>query len=101
MRTFIILRFLLMTILFLTFFSTAMAANIPKNIGDVQRITVAEFQALQASGETVIIIDTRSPSQWQRAKDKISGAIRVDSQSDLQKLKAEVPPDTEIVPYCT
>ncbi len=64
MRTLIILRFSLMTFLSLTTFSTAMAANIPKHISDVQRITIAEFQALQASGETVVIIDTRTPSQW-------------------------------------
>ncbi len=94
-------RFLLITILSFASFSTAMAANISKHISEVQRITIAEFQALQASGEAVIIIDTRSPSQWQRAKDKIPGAIRVGSQSALQKLQAEVPPDTEIVSYCT
>ena len=95
------LRFSLMAFLFLIFFSTAMAANIPKRPADVQRITIAEFQELQASGKTVIVVDTRRPSQWQRAKVKIPGAIRVTSKNDLQKLKSEVPPDTEIVTYCT
>ncbi len=92
---------LLILILCLTFITSAVAADIPKRIGDVQRITIAELQTLQASGATVVIIDTRTPGQWQRAKDKIPGAIRLASNNDLQKLKEEVSADTEIVPYCT
>ncbi len=85
----------------LTLFGTAMAVDIPKHASDIPRITVAEFQKLQASGETVIIIDTRRPSQWQRAKDKIPGAIRVTTRQELRKLQSESTPDTEIVTYCT
>ena len=101
MSTFTPLRFSLIMILSLTFFGTAIAANTPKKTSDVERITIAEFQTLQSSGETVVIIDTRSSSQWQHAKDKIPGAIRVTTMEDLKKLKNEVPPDTEIVTYCT
>ena len=85
----------------LTLFGTAMAVDIPKNSSEIPRITVAEFQRLQASGETVIIIDTRRSSQWQRAEDKIPGAIRVTTQQELRKLQSESTPDTEIVTYCT
>ncbi|WP_321392586.1 rhodanese-like domain-containing protein [uncultured Desulfuromusa sp.] len=62
---------------------------------------MTELQDLQAESKMVVIIDTRTPGQWKNAKDKIPGAIRINSQSDLQKLKADIPPDTEIVTYCT
>jgi len=88
-------------LIFLTLFGTAMAVDIPKHSSDIPRITVAESQRLQASGETVIIIDTRRPSQWQRAEDKIPGAIRVTTRQELRKLQSESTPDTEIVTYCT
>ena len=94
--------YLTLTILIcLTLFGTAMAVDIPKHASDIPRITVAEFQKLQASGETVIIIDTRRPSQWQRAEDKIPGAIRVTTRQELRKLQSESIPDTEIITYCT
>ncbi len=101
MRVTFFLRSVIITLFTLTFISSPMAANIPKRPSDVQRITIADFQTLQASGEPVVIIDTRTPGQWQRATDKIPGAIRVTSNNELQKLKSEVPPDTEIVTYCT
>jgi len=94
-------RLILVTVFCLTFTCSAIAAEIPTRPADVQRITIAELQVLQANHEPVVMIDTRTPGQWQRATDKIPGAIRVDSQNALQKLKAEVPPNTEIVPYCT
>jgi len=94
-------RLLLILVLCLTFITSAVAVETPKRPADVQRITIADLQVLQASGAPVVIIDTRTPGQWQRAKDKIPGAIRLTSNSDLQKLKEEVPADTEIVPYCT
>ena len=95
------LRFSLIIILTLTFLGTAVSADIPKSPREVQRITIAELQSLQTSGQTVVLIDTRTPGQWQQAKDKVPGAIRVTSRVELQKLKSEVPPDTEIVTYCT
>ena len=101
MRAIFPLRLVLITLFSLIFISSAMAADIPKRPNDVQRITIADFQTLQASGKPVVIIDTRTPGQWQRAADKIPGAIRVTSNNELQKLKSEVPPDTEIVTYCT
>ena len=95
-------RYLFLLLLFtLTFAVNAIAAGIPKHSSDIQRITIAEVQTLQASGETVIIIDTRRPSQWQHAKDKIPGAIRVTTKIELQKLQSDASPDTEIVTYCT
>ncbi len=94
-------HFSLVVFLILICISTAMAADIPKRSSDVQRITIAELQDLQTSDNTVIIVDTRSASQWQRAKDKIPGAVRVATNDELQEFKKKVPPDTEIVTYCT
>ncbi len=85
----------------LTLFGTAMAADIPERSSEIQRITVAELQTLRTSGETVIIIDTRNQNQWQQAKDKLPGAIRVTTRNELYKLENEASPDTEIVTYCT
>jgi len=101
MRATIFLRSAIISLFTLTFISSAMAADIPKRPNDVQRITIADFQTLQTSDKPVVIIDTRTPGQWQRATDKIPGAIRVTSNNELQQLKSEVPPDTEIVTYCT
>lgn len=85
----------------LTLFGTAMAVDIPQHSSEIQRITVTELRALQARGGTVIIIDTRNQNQWQRAKDKIPGAMRVTTRQELRKLQNESTPDTEIVTYCT
>ena len=101
MRVTISLHSVIIALFTLTLVSGAMATDIPKRPSDVQRITIADFQTLQASGKPVVIIDTRTPAQWQRATDKIPGAIRVTSNNELQQLKSEVPPDTEIVTYCT
>lgn len=101
MQATIFLRSVIITLFALTYIGSAMAADIPKRPSDIQRITIADFQALQASGKPVVIIDTRTPGQWQRSTDKIPGAIRVTSNNELQRLKDEVPADTEIVIYCT
>ncbi|MDA3903998.1 MAG: rhodanese-like domain-containing protein [Desulfuromusa sp.] len=94
-------RLSLILVLCLTFISSAVATEIPKRPADVQRITMTEFQDLQTSGVPIVIIDTRTPGQWQQASDKIPGAVRVTSRKELQQLQKDVPPDTEIVTYCT
>lgn len=101
MRTIFPLRLFLLIFFTFTSLNIAIAADPPKRLSDVKRITITELQELQAGSEMVVIIDTRTPGQWQRATDKIPEAIRIDSQSALQKLKVEVPPDREIVTYCT
>jgi hypothetical protein len=79
---------------------SSFAADIPKRLSDVKRITVAEVQQLQAK-ESVILIDTRAPGQWVRAKDKALGAIRIITDNDLENLKNTVSPEQAIVTYCT
>ena len=78
----------------------AVAAKIPEQPGDVPRISVTDLQQMQTA-EQVIIIDTRTEGQWQQAKDKIPGAIRLSSQSDLARLQETLTPDTALVTYCT
>lgn len=60
-----------LALLLLCFFyliGNSSAAEVPKRLSDVQRITVSELQQLQKQ-EPVVIIDTRAPGQWIRAKD--------------------------------
>ncbi len=78
----------------------AAAAQPPAQPEDVPRISVADLLQLQAA-EQVIIIDTRTEGQWQQAKDKIPGAIRLTSQSDLARLQQTLTPDAALVTYCT
>ena len=93
-------RLSLFLLCFFSLIGNSSAAEVPKRIADVQRITVSELQQLQAK-EAVVIIDTRAPGQWVRAKDKIPGAIRVVSHDDLTQLKQQVSADQAIVTYCT
>ena len=95
------LRLFMLLFFVFTFTGNAIAADPPKHLSDVKRITITELQDLQAAGVMVVIVDTRTPGQWQHATDKIPGAIRIDSQSALQKLKGTLQPDTEIATYCT
>lgn len=88
---------LLMAILFS---STTWAAEKPRTLDDVQRITVEELRILQQK-EAVVVIDTRAPGQWVRAEDKVPGALRLQSHSDLDRFKQQVPLDHAIVTYCT
>ena len=78
----------------------AAAAQLPAQPEDVPRISVADLLQLQAA-EQVVIIDTRTEGQWQQAKDKIPGAIRLTSQSDLARLQQTLTPDAALVTYCT
>lgn len=88
---------LLMAVLFIP---VSWATDIPKRLSDVKRITVEELKALQQK-EAVVIIDTRAPGQWARAQDKVPGALRLQSHSDLNQFKEQVPVDQAIVTYCT
>ncbi len=67
---------------------------------DVPRLTVAQAQQFQKT-EDITFIDTRKPNQWQEAKDKIPGAIRVTTYGELQALKVAQPADRAIITYCT
>ena len=82
------------------FINSAIAADIPTRTSDVKRITIEELKSLQ-NKESVVVIDTRAPGQWLRAKDKVPGAMRLQSHNDLEDFKAKVPTDQAIATYCT
>jgi rhodanese-related sulfurtransferase len=65
------------------------------------RISVKEILDLQEKGETVLFIDTRTANQWQRARHKIPGAIRLNNNRDILDLAGRYPANTTIVTYCT
>lgn len=76
------------------------ASELPTNPAQIERITVAELQTLQSQA-SVVFIDTRTTGQWQRATDKVPGAVRLTSQAELEQFKQTFQPDTPIVVYCT
>ncbi len=67
---------------------------------DIPRISALEAQQLQQQ-EKVTFIDTRRADQWQQATDKIKGAIRVTTYSELHALQKAIPSNQAIVAYCT
>ncbi len=85
--------------LLLSLIQPATAANILQ-AKDIPRITPADAQQLQ-NQEDITYIDTRKPDQWQTATDKIPGAIRVTTYSELYALKKVLPADRAIITYCT
>lgn len=84
----------------LLFATTAVTAELPTRTEQVPRINVVDLKVLQAQ-ESVLFIDTRTAGEWQRAADKVTGAIRVASQPELDRLLRDVPPHTAIVTYCS
>lgn len=76
------------------------SATLPATRADVPRITVSELNNLLKHSDPVVI-DTRTPGQWNQATQTIPHARRLHSQTDLQQLVKEVAPDTPIVTYCT
>ena len=84
----------------LILFCSPLMATEPMQLKDVERITLEQLLELQKQ-ETVLIIDTRAPSQWNQAKEKLPGAIRLATEQDISDLKSRVAADTAIVTYCT
>ena len=66
----------------------------------INRITPQEARALLASGESVIIVDLRHPSEIEREGMKIAGA-RILRPDDLRARSHAIPEDQQIILYCT
>ena len=96
-KTFPLYLFVLCLVLI---FSVSLATADPAHPDQIPRINVVDLRALQ-SQEPVVFVDTRTAGQWQQAVDKIPGAIRITSQTELDDFKRTVPTDTAIVTYCT
>ncbi|MFO7765485.1 MAG: hypothetical protein R6V33_03540 [Pelovirga sp.] len=90
----------MMTLCLVLLFSVAPATAELTSPDQIPRINVIDLRSWQSS-EPVVFVDTRTAGQWQQAVDKISGAQRITSQTELDEFKRTVPRDTVIVTYCT
>jgi rhodanese-related sulfurtransferase len=49
----------------------------------------------------VIIVDVRVEDEWKEAKSKIQGAVREDSEKDINTWANKYPKDKTLVFYCS
>lgn len=87
--------------LVLWFAGPSLAAGTQMSANDLPRISVDEVRALQASGEKVVFLDTRTSSQWEAADRQLPGARRLVSNGDLKAFIDTVPKTAAVVTYCT
>ena len=66
----------------------------------ISRVTPQEARALLSSGEPVTIIDLRHPIEIESEGLKIAGA-RILRPGDLRSRSHDIPPDQQIILYCT
>jgi rhodanese-related sulfurtransferase len=64
------------------------------------RISAAELRELLGNGSTPLILDVRSASARKLDPRRIPGAIVVDIAAP-QAVMVEVPPDRDVVVYCS
>lgn len=80
-------------IVFLCVVSPALGAD------DVPRMDKDELKALLDNPD-VVIIDARTPSDWNKSENKIKGAHRLD-QSNTESVETMYPKEKTIVVYCS
>jgi membrane protein DedA with SNARE-associated domain/rhodanese-related sulfurtransferase len=66
----------------------------------VNRISPLEVRELQETSKGLMIVDLRNAAEIAREAYKIPGAV-VKRPEDLKALAQEIPPDQEIILYCT
>lgn len=66
----------------------------------IARITVEELREKLDAGEDLVIVDLRHPLEFDEDPTVIPGAIRF-SAKDLEAPRLPIPPDREIVLYCS
>ena len=67
---------------------------------EVTRITVDEVSERLNRGEQFTFVDTRNPTAWGEADQKLPGAIRVPAEEVDQHVN-EIPHDRVVITYCT
>jgi len=67
---------------------------------EVTRITVEEVAERLNRGEQFSFVDTRNPTAWGEADQKLPGAIRVPAEEVAQHA-SEIPHDRAVITYCT
>lgn len=67
---------------------------------EATRITVDEVSERLNRGEQFAFVDTRNPTAWGEADQKLPGAIRVPAEEVDQHVN-EIPHDRAVITYCT
>jgi rhodanese-related sulfurtransferase len=67
---------------------------------EATRITVDEVSERLNRGEQFTFVDTRNPTAWGEADQKLPGAIRVPAEEVEQHVN-EIPHDRTVITYCT
>ena len=66
----------------------------------VPRMTNEELKSLLGNPD-LIIIDVRVQDEWKEAKWKIQGAVREDSEKDINTWVNKYPKDKTLIFYCS
>jgi rhodanese-related sulfurtransferase len=67
---------------------------------EATRITVDEVGERLNRGEQFTFVDTRNPTAWGEADQKLPSAIRVPAEEVAQHVN-EIPHDRTVITYCT
>jgi rhodanese-related sulfurtransferase len=67
---------------------------------EVTRITIDEVSERLNRGEQFTFVDTRNPTAWGEADQKLPGAIRVPAE-EVDNHVNEIPHDRVVITYCT
>ena len=67
---------------------------------EVTRITVDEVSERLNRGEQFAFVDTRNPTAWGEADQKLPAAIRVPAEK-VDNHVNEIPHDRVVITYCT
>jgi rhodanese-related sulfurtransferase len=66
----------------------------------VPKMTKEDLKPLLGNPD-VIIVDVRVEDEWKEAKSKIQGAVREDSEKDINTWANKYPKDKTVVFYCS
>jgi len=67
---------------------------------EVTRITTDEVSERMNRGEQFTFVDTRNPTAWGEANEKLPNAVRVAADQVEEHLN-EIPKDRVVITYCT
>jgi rhodanese-related sulfurtransferase len=67
---------------------------------EVTRITTDEVSERMNRGEQFTFVDTRNPTAWGEATEKLPNAVRVAADQVEEHLN-EIPKDRAVITYCT
>jgi rhodanese-related sulfurtransferase len=69
---------------------------------EATRVTADEVLARLGRGEPLVFVDARKEEEWEKASEKLPGALRVSPQmKDEQETLPLIPRDRGVITYCT